>query len=203
MMEPAVTLSDYGLALECALFTGLCAAWRGRTWPWSTLFYAALATAALAGGTAHGFWPSDGEPVHEALWTTTLLALGAVALAMVGMCRAPRALLLGAAAVAIAYAVAVLLGARAFLVAIVCYLPAAAALLVRFLTLDGGWRARAGAAGVILTFVAAVIQVMNLAPSPSFDHNALYHVVQGVALLGVLAGAHALAERSREATWPC
>jgi hypothetical protein len=201
MMEPAVTLSDYGLALECAGFAALCARWPGRARAWSTLFYAALAVAGVAGGTSHGFWPSDGEPIHEALWTATLWAIAAVALAMLGMAGllARRSSLVAALVVVAGFAVAVPLGLRAFLAAIVLYLPAAAALLARFWSLGSDWRARAGTIGVILTFTAAVIQVMRIAPAPSFDHNALYHVVQGVALTGVLAGAHALAARSREA----
>ncbi len=202
MFEPAVTLSDYVIAAECAWCAWCCERWPGRSRPWTTLFYVSLIVAGVVGGTSHGFYPTDGERVHEALWTATLLSIGVTALAMWGICASGlkrqsfRWVVGTATALLVAYAMAVLIGAREFRVAIAFYLPPAAAMLGRFAWL--WWRRRdrrfgAGTAGVALTFVAAAIQALRLDPHPLFDHNALYHAVQALALLAILPAAKALA----------
>lgn len=56
--EPDVTLTDYGLALECVLFTYLLhqqGHWRNSIRAWFILFFGSVGLAALAGGTVHGF----------------------------------------------------------------------------------------------------------------------------------------------------
>src|SRR5689334_2512467 len=82
--EPAVTLTDYGLAIECALFTYLLSS-RGdrhqRLRPWFVLFFASASVAALTGGTAHGFFPNVETTGYAVLWPATFLALGVTALA--------------------------------------------------------------------------------------------------------------------------
>ncbi len=80
--------------------------------------------------------------------------------------------------------------------AIIEYLPAALFLLAVF-----GWKAArsgirgawAGMAGLVLSFLAAAVQQLRIAPDPArFDHNALYHVLQAVALILIYRGAAAL-----------
>ena len=47
----------------------------------------------------------------------------------------------------------------------------------------GEGAALVGATGIVLTFVASSMQAAGLAIHPVyFDHNALYHVIQGVGL---------------------
>ena len=49
-----------------------------------------------------------------------------------------------------------------------------------------------GALGFVLTFLAAALQQRRIGLHPVyFDHNALYHTVQGIGLLGVFLGARA------------
>lgn len=75
---------------------------------------------------------------------------------------------------------------RHFLVAVLHYAPAIAWLLVAAVVTYrrlGQGAALVGAMGIGLTFVASSMQAAGLALHPVyFDHNALYHVIQGVAL---------------------
>ena len=58
--------------------------------------------------------------------------------------------------------------------------------------------ARLGLAGLGLTFVAAGVQAGRVGLHPRlFDHNALYHAIQGVAVAVFYLSARALAERGR------
>ena len=53
---------------------------------WSVAFFGAATVASLAGGADHGFFRRDGRDLgHDLLWTTSLLAIGASSLALVGI----------------------------------------------------------------------------------------------------------------------
>jgi hypothetical protein len=206
--EPDVTLTDYGLAVECAVLAWL-AGHRGS--PGDplparfALFFSAGAGAALAGGTFHGFFPQAAEAAGARIaWTASLLAIGLVAVAAWAI--AARILLSpGAAAVAegaaavgyLAYAAVVLLGSRDFRVAVVNYLPATVALLVAFGV--GWWRHGArpllyGVGGLLVTFLAAGLQQAGVGLHPVYaSHNAVYHVIQGGALLLIYQAARGAA----------
>lgn len=196
VLEPAVTLSDYVLAAGCASAAWWCGKRSTRGRGWWTGFFAMLGVAGAAGGTSHGYFPTDGEPIHDALWLATLLALGGTAWCMWGIAGAvaggrARRVPWWLAPLHLFYAIAVIAIAQSapppFRWAIACYLPATLALLAVF-----AWRARSerasawAAAGVVLTLAAAAVQVLEIAVHPRwFDHNALYHTVQvaGLALL--------------------
>jgi hypothetical protein len=78
--EPAVTFTDYALAIEgvcCAVVLGRKGRQNSALQPLGSLFFGATALAALTGGTVHGFFPQKDHPWSRKLWTTTLLALGA------------------------------------------------------------------------------------------------------------------------------
>ena len=71
--------------------------------------------------------------------------------------------------------------------AIANYLPAAAFLGLGFVAHarrpNGKRAARHGLAGLGLTGIAAAVQARNVSIGPRWlDHNALYHVIQGVAI---------------------
>jgi len=194
--DPAVTLTDYLLAVECVWFAGWLvrrsvppAAFLRRAF---VLLFAATAAASLLGGTVHGFFPDPASAGNRILWLATLLSIGAAAMAMlaaatslgIGAETAHRAipglwLLFGA------YAVVVAFGSRSFVIAMAAYLPAALLLLAAFAR---GWRkgkpgAAAGIGGVVVTLLAAGGQQAGLGLHPVyFNHNAVYHVVQGIAL---------------------
>jgi hypothetical protein len=202
--EPDVTLTDYGLAIECALL----AVFLYHT-PTSALrlrlhfvvFFCAVGLAALLGGTEHGFLLDKTTPLHTAVWKGTLVAIGVSALAawLAGaelIASTPaRWIKAGAVVLFIGYLFAVA-RSDAFLVAIVHYLPAVIFLLAVF-----AWHyARGrdppylwGALALLLTFAAAGVQQARIGLHPVlFNHNALYHLIQAVALLSLFLAARGI-----------
>ena len=196
MTEPDVTLTDYVLCAECALFAWLIA--RQPTdlvelRRWTVLFFVFTALAALCGGTVHGFYADENGGIGRVLWKISMLAIGATALAgwaigahlLFGDARRD-VLLTIAATLTIAYAAVIVFVTDAFWVAVAGYLPAAAFLFAAFLraAVRGhmAW-AGLGTGGLALSFAAAAIQQFRIALHPVyFNHNALYHLVQAVAL---------------------
>jgi hypothetical protein len=195
MTEPDVTLTDYGLFVECAAFAWLIARRRSGLETlrrWTFLFFAFTALAALFGGTVHGFFTAESGGMGRALWKLSMLSIGATALAgwAIGahLLFAPHAadrLVRVAAILTAAYAAVILFVSDAFWIAVVGYLPAAAFLFVGFLRSTGrglSW-ATLGVWGLGLSFAAAGIQQLRIAIHPAFfNHNALYHLVQAIAL---------------------
>ena len=196
MTEPDVTLTDYVLCTECALFAWLIA--RQPTdlvelRRWMVLFFLFTALAALFGGTVHGFYADDNGGIGRVLWKISMLAIGATALAgwaigahlLFGDARRD-VLLTIAAALTVAYAGIIVFVTDAFWVAVTGYLPAAAFLFAAFVRAavrgHTSW-AGLGTGGLALSFAAAAIQQFRIALHPVyFNHNALYHLVQAVAL---------------------
>jgi len=109
-----------------------------------------------------------------------------------------RLLATAAWVVFVAYAYVVIFVTDAFLAAIVNYLPSTLFLIVAFY---GVYRAHpnrqllAGLVGLVLTLVAAAVQQSHVALHPRFNHNALYHLLQGIALLLIFDAARFLTER--------
>jgi hypothetical protein len=200
--EPDVTLTDYGLAIEGAVFAYLLHRHEARETPvhgWFVCFFGAGSLAALAGGTVHGFFLGERSRGAVALWATTLLAIGLSALAAWAIGASlrfspvvARWIVIAAAVEFLLYA-AVLVLTQAFAVAILNYLPAAVFLLVVFVLKYRRLRSRdmlAAVVGLVLTFVAAGVQLGGLALHPAyFNHNALYHAVQAAALFLLFVGA--------------
>jgi len=199
--EPAVTLTDYALALECTAFA--VAVLRSPSMPkgrraWLVTFFGSAAGAAFFGGTVHGFLPDPTSPAHTALWTATLLAIGVTAFSGWGLGAAllltPRSArwIVGLAGVLLgAYTVTVSFVARPFWIAIAHYLPATLFLLAAFAhgTVRGERRMGLATAGLALTVVAAALQRLDVALHPGhFDANALYHAVQAVAFALIFVG---------------
>ena len=207
--EPDVTLTDYGLAIEAVVFAWLL---RRRSDPeqplgrWFVLFFASTSAASLAGGTVHGFFLDPTSTGARILWPAALIAIGGTALAAWGIgayiqFSAKVALWISrAATLAFAsYAGVVMFGTQTFTVAILNYLPPAIFLLVVFVLAHarvGDRTALVGAAGMLLTFVAAASQQARLALHPHyFTHNAVYHLIQGVALVMVFTSARGFVGR--------
>jgi hypothetical protein len=101
-----------------------------------------------------------------------------------------------AAGLTAVYAAVILFVSDAFWVAVAGYLPAAVFLFAGFMRAALRWRttwARLGTCGLALSFVAAAIQQLRIAVHPVyFNHNALYHVAQAVALALVFAASRGL-----------
>ena len=79
MSEADVTLTDYALAVECAVcaaFLGLTPT--GQTWLRNAgmFFFVFLGLSAATGGTVHGFCPDPNSPACRILWQVTLQAVG-------------------------------------------------------------------------------------------------------------------------------
>lgn len=210
MTQPDVALTDYALALECLIFAyllhpvqqGLRSAAR-----WFMIFFLSIAIAAAVGGTVHGFYEDPASTGSRKLWPLTLIAIGITALAGTNIAatlqfekhtavRFARA----AVAVFIVYCAVVLFVVDSFLIAIVNYLP-----VVLFL----GWvfferyrqtgdRAfRDGVIGVGMMLFAAITQQAELGIHPKyFNHNAVYHVIQAIALLLLFTTARHLKQKA-------
>jgi hypothetical protein len=193
MLEPGVTITDYLLSLECAVFAWWCHRRQATAHGWYTAFFISLCLASLAGGTVHGFVPTGAW--SEVLWSLVLLSIGATAVTMWGVsttlgCSRPTARLVMhvVAVLAAIYGCLVLTCVREFWITIAAYLPAALCMswvYVQHLRSPGPWAW--GIAGVLMTFAAAGVQVARMPWHPPwFDHNALYHVLQAMALCGIM-----------------
>jgi hypothetical protein len=202
--EPDVTLTDYGLAIECALLAAFLygtptSAVRMRLY--FVVFFCAVGVGALLGGTDHGFLLDKTTRLRAVVWKGTLVAIGVSALAAWqagALLIAPtpaRWIRAGAVVLFIGYLFAVA-RSDAFLVAIVHYLPAVVFLFGVF-----GWhyvRGRErhyllGAAALSLTLAAAGVQQARIGLHPVlFNHNALYHLIQAVALLLLFTAARGI-----------
>jgi hypothetical protein len=191
--EPAVALTDFGLAFECGLLWFLL--WRRRPSHVVTgfeLFFAATGMAALSGGLVHGYLSDEASLAYMVLWRASLMsiALAAVAAVVIGakLCfgdAVAHAIRLAAFLGSTAYAAVVWLVRDDFITAIYAYVPAALFLLIGFgvaLQRTRDARYSSGILGLLLTFVAAAVQ-RSTANMGVLDHNALYHVVQAVALV--------------------
>jgi hypothetical protein len=209
LVEPDVALTDFGLAIECAAF----AAWlhRGAVsagplragW---TLFFCAIGIAALLGGITHGLISDHDAFPARAIWWATLLAIGLAAFAcwviggyLLFPRRVARSVTIAAGSLFAVYAAAILLLSPSFLLAVAHYGLAGAFLLAAFVVIYCRRRERnvlLGIVGLILSYAAAAVQQSETAmPALNLSHNALYHVIQAVALLLIFLAARTLTGR--------
>jgi uncharacterized protein DUF6962 len=206
LTEPAVALTDYALAIECAAFVLLLmrsdASDRTLRF-WFVVFFASASAASLLGGTVHGFFPDTASHARQILWKATLLAILVTSLAgwniaaTILFSSRGATVVRGLAIVQLALlALIVLFVKPEFLMAIIAYVPATLLLLIALIT---AYRIRRlpplrwGIFGLGLTFVAGAVQRLHLSINPYyFNHNALYHVIQGVALWMMFLGARCI-----------
>jgi len=197
MTEPDVALTDYALALECTVFAYLLQRKE------HALFFASAAVASLAGGTVHGFFLDDRTLGNAVLWRITLIAIGvtaASAWAIGARVLFPgptaRRISIAAAAALAAYCVVTVFITQEFRAAVVFYLPAVVFLLVALSVAYARARERAilpAVAGLGLMFIAAAVQQARIALHPRyFNHNALYHLIQALALWLLFLGLRRL-----------
>ncbi len=191
MLEPDVTITDYILAVQSACFAVVI--YRKPSPPWWLLFYSTLSVASLAGGTVHGFCPDEASLLCIILWKMTLIALGAMVFAAwhVGAAflqdkETMRWIKIGAAVQLCLFVTVILFYSQQFLFAAINYLPAAIFLLIIFIRLYFKTKVTAlllGGTSIVLTFLGSFIQIAGISlHSHYFNHNALYHAVQFVAL---------------------
>ncbi len=195
MLEPAVTITDFIVAAECAVVAALTL--RAPNSPLRAAFlmmFTGIGIGAFAGALVHGFFADEASEIHVNLWLLTLASLGVMALA--GWCIG-AVLLLPAKTVAVVQRVALLelLGycfyisqyESGFAVALANYLPAVLFMLTGFICVWRKTRAPAvlaGIAGLLLTFAGAGVQHFKVAlHAVYFDHNALFHLIQFSAII--------------------
>ncbi len=204
--EPAVTLTDLGLAVECAWFVVLLVRHAARTESlrdWFIAFFAATGIAAFLGAMTHGFVTDPQSTLYRTLWIGIFAAIGLAAVSSwaVGsrliLSDATARAVIACAFVAFGiYVAIVLFVSQSFAVAIIHYLPSAVYLLIAFTVAYRRHRMRflaAGIAGILLTFLAALVQQGEFGFQALYlDHNALYHLIQAGALLLIFFAARGL-----------
>ena len=197
MTEPDVALTDYALALECTVFAYLLQRKE------HALFFGSAAIASLAGGTVHGFFLDDRTLGNAVLWRITLIAIGvtaasawAVGARVLFPGPTARRISIAAAAAFAAYCVVTVFITQEFRAAVVFYLPAVVFLLVALSVAYARARERGilvAVAGLGLMFIAAAVQQARIALHPRyFNHNALYHLMQALALWLLFLGLRRL-----------
>lgn len=192
--DPDVAFTDLGLAVLGGYFAvrlGLSA---------GGVLMGALASAALWGGVYHGFFPAGTTTrAGLVLWLAVVVSIVLASATLVDLSLrtlVPRVagtvrntVLGGYAAAFIATA---LLVDHSFRTVVLFYGPALGLFLLvsaarAAVTRNAGWMFMA--AGLASSVVAALVQQMKVMLHPVyFDHNALYHVVQGGALVLIFLG---------------
>jgi hypothetical protein len=214
MLEPDVALTDFALAVQCAVFAALLLRRTGERRGVARAFaglFAALGAAAAFGGIWHAVFSggaTSGDGSGAGLWLAAMasLALAAAALWGIAAVLAPpgrwpallRALALGQFAVQIlvsafvtdAFAVGALGMGPALIVLIGLYVRQALA--------APGLRLGLGLAGLFLAAGAGLVLLFGVGLHPVWGTpNAVYHALQFVAFWLVFLSVPALRPASR------
>jgi len=200
--DPDVVLTDLGLALLAGWL-----GWRLGTAPGrgslakaGAVLLGGLASAALWGAIFHAFFPGDtATPAGFIAWIPVALSILVVAatllelgLRILAPGLAPPVRRSTVAAYAAPFAAVALLVDQSFTSIVRFYLPALVLFLVAAVRQairsgSAGWRLIA--VGVTVSAGAAVLQQARVSLHPVyFDHNAVYHVVQGFAVVLLYLG---------------
>jgi hypothetical protein len=196
MTEVATMLTDYMLCALSVFFALKLSSKRGRAqeiWMWA---FVTLALGSLFGGTYHGFKELFMQPLPEILKRLTLWSIFATSyyLSLFSLeaifKRSPihpmlnRALLFKAGL----FAFGALVEPR-FILAVLDYVPALALLTWAAARMPSKELRNAWLWGIGLSVVAALVQVLKIAPSEHFNHNDLYHVIQAAGLFAFYRAA--------------
>ena len=208
--EPDVALTDYALAIECIVLAILLFRMKNKN-PGlkhiSVLFFASLALGSLLGGTVHGFFPDKLSSDRMIMWKLTLVAIGITtfflwAIATFLISRKYRKLIIYFASLGFVFYVwYVFFENSDFKVAIVNYFIASIFLLTLFLLIYLKQKAKPlilGIVGILLTFIGGWVQQSKFSVSNYFNHNALYHLIQAVALILIFFTLRFLIETRQE-----
>lgn len=149
-----------------------------------------LAISALVGGTYHGFSPEIPRTFARLWWWLTLVSINLVSAALgLSLLHAlvpphrqnPWRIFIFLKLLSFAVLAAIYL---IFRVAIIDYGSTMLICLATALILRRDWW-RWMSATVLLSTIAATVQQLKWAPSTSFNHNDLYHVIQALALIAL------------------
>ena len=205
LSEPTTALTDLVLALLALGFSLQLMPYARRLRQESirdwALAFGALSIGALAGGVSHGFAAQLSEAAHAVVWQITLYSVGFASYYMVaGTARAALRHRVGSwlivvAALKLAGYLYWTTVRPEFSMAVYDYVPNMLAVLVMGLILTRRLRDPAGswlAAGVVVSFLAAGVQLSGLTLAENFNHNDLYHVIQMIGLVLFYRGASRL-----------
>ncbi len=200
--EPDVTFTDLGLAILGAYLGWRLwmAPGRGTLQLAGTVLMGGLASAALWGAIFHAFFPAEtATPVGFIVWIPVALSILVVATTLLELSlrilapqlpRSVRRLLV--ATYAASFAGIVLLVDESFSMIVRFYVPTLVLFLIAAVqqgarTRSTGWTLIT--VGFTISAGAALLQQAELAIHPIyFDHNAVYHVLQGIALVLLYLG---------------
>jgi hypothetical protein len=208
--EPDVVLTDLGLAVLAAYLSRRLwtAAGAVELLKIGAVVLAALASAAFWGAIFHAFFPAKTTTFPGFIaWIPVALSIVVAAAAMLELSlwilvprvspRVRRSIVLVYAA---AFVAVVLLVDESFNSIVRFYGPALVVLLLATVyqaarTRSAGWVMVV--AGLVLSAGAAALQQARVSIHPVyFDYNAVYHVVQGVAVVILYLGFRRIAEAS-------
>jgi len=196
--ELDVALSDFAIAVECGVFAIACARRpRSRLRDAFMAVFALTAVAAVTGGVVHGFASDPASVGYRVLWPTTLLAIvgssAALAFGGLALLHADSRLRLVIWFGALAFGVAILLGAQSFALAVGAYVPASLLLAYAFAKRYGSTREErmaCGVSGLVLGVGAGGLQQLSVTPWPELlSPNAFYHLLQLLALALLFAAS--------------
>jgi hypothetical protein len=200
--DPDVAFTDLGLAILGAYLGWRL--WRAQgpraLLGTGALLMGGLASAAFWGAVFHAFFPAGTATLSGFLaWVPVALSIVVAASAMLELSlrvllprilrRVRRSIV---ATYAVGFAVVVLLVHESFSSIVYFYTPALVLLLIAagqqaIRSRDTGWTLIA--TGLIMSAGAAMLQQAKVAVHPVyFDHNAVYHVVQAIALVFLYFG---------------
>ena len=206
--ELATMLTDFAIAAICIALSIATLHSAGPSGDVAQQIWAAsfafAAIAAAIGGVVHGFVLHLGLAAKDALWKATQYVMGLTGLAIFASAvvaftsGTTQTWLIGVAAAKFAAYAAVVRRRDDYTIVVADYGASMIALSTLALV---GW-ARTGAAaapwliaGVVVSAVAALIQLRRVSPHPRFNHNDLYHVVQIAALYLFYRGGLLLVDR--------
>jgi hypothetical protein len=201
LAEPATALTDLALAAQAWIYlrryTTSVAGGPGpdgiRTW--FAILFGAIAVGAAAGAALHGPLSDERARLHRILWRVSLASVGAAGLATWAIAtrmlfgRSVARVLTALAGLRLAHYFASLRQCHAtYQSAIGQYIPGAGLLSLAFASRLFSARDRRasvyGLGALVLTAGATFAQQRRVGLHPRhFDHNAVYHVVQGIALV--------------------
>jgi hypothetical protein len=205
--ELATMVTDFAIAAICVAFaigversaTGVATA-RGV---WAVTF-ALTAVAATIGGVVHGFALHLRPTTKQRLWKATQYTMGVTSFtilvgAVFAFLRGPaQTVLLAVALIKLVLYLAIVPGRDDYTIVVTDY---ALSMLGAVTLATVGWMEYGAPAapwlvsGVVVSAIAAAIQLTKVAPHPRFNHNDLYHVVQIVALYLFYRGGLLLVDR--------
>ena len=206
--EPMTVATDVVLAVLAFGFAGRLASQSASAGSaakgWLAAAMAVTALAALVGALAHGTDPARAEALRDRLWRGTVYitgAIGATIVASVAFFAARgsvRVAILALAAIKLVVFERRALRRPEFTVVATDY-GAALAILLAGASYEMLRRRAPGMAwliaGVLVSIVAAIVQVRRVALHRHFNHNDLYHVIQMAALYAFYRGGALLVDR--------